>query len=41
VFEEIDGLTRRSDPVAVTSVPDPVCGAVILAERTLAADPIY
>jgi len=36
--EMIDGLTRRGYQVAVTPVPDPVRGAVILAERALAAD---
>jgi len=36
--EMIDGLTRQGYQVAVTPVPDPVRGAVILAERRLAAD---
>ena len=34
--ELIDGLTRRGYQVGVTPVPDPVRGAVILAERTFA-----
>jgi len=33
--EMIDGLTRRGYDVAVTPVPDPVRGAVVLAERVL------
>jgi N-acetylglucosamine kinase-like BadF-type ATPase len=34
----IDCLTRKGYQVSVTLVPDPVRGAVILAERALAAD---
>jgi len=34
----IDGLTRQGYQPAVTPVPDPARGAVILAERALAAD---
>jgi N-acetylglucosamine kinase-like BadF-type ATPase len=34
----IDGLSRKGYQVSVTPVPDPVRGAVILAERALAAD---
>ena len=33
--EMIDGLTRKGYQVSVTAVPDPVRGAVILAERGL------
>ncbi len=33
-----DGLTRQSYQAAVTLVPDPVRGAVLLAERALAAE---
>ena len=34
----IDGLTRQGYQPAVTPVPDPARGAIILAERALAAD---
>jgi hypothetical protein len=35
----IDDLTRRGYQVAMTSVADPVRGAIILAERMLSVEP--